>query len=177
MELYVVRHGQVDANTKNLILGTSDVTLNNVGEQQAKNVREQLLNVNYDFIISSPLIRTRKTAEIINVKGNKIIYDNRLVERDCGILELKCADDFDFLPYCNYNFNKECPGVEKLQDFCSRVWKFLDELEKMYKDKSILLVTHSGVCRAIACYYKGIPEDGNLTFYNHDNCEVKKYDC
>ena len=55
------------------------------------------------------------------------------------------------------------------------VWDFLDDVKKTYPDKNVLVVTHNGVCRAIGTYFNGIPEDGNLTVYAHENCEIKTY--
>ena len=62
-----------------------------------------------------------------------------------------------------------------MQDFCKRVWSFLDELKEKYPDKTILLATHNIVIRAIKAYVLGIPEDGNLRQYGVDNCKIEEY--
>ena len=56
-----------------------------------------------------------------------------------------------------------------------RIYEFLDELKKQYKDETILLVTHGGVSKAISCYFKEIPDDGNLEKYKHNNCEIDEF--
>ena len=57
-----------------------------------------------------------------------------------------------------------------------RVKECLDEVKEKYKDKTILLVTHGGTLRAIYWYFNGIPEDGNVGYDMHSNCEIKEYE-
>ena len=65
MKLYVMRHGQTDWNVAGKIQGSTDIELNETGIKQAEATKEKLLGENIDVIISSPLKRARKTAEII----------------------------------------------------------------------------------------------------------------
>lgn len=66
MKFYVVRHGQTDWNAEGRIQGKTDIELNETGIEQARQLKELIKDYNIDLIISSPLKRTRKTAEIIN---------------------------------------------------------------------------------------------------------------
>ena len=63
-----------------------------------------------------------------------------------------------------------------MEHLFNRVYEFLDEIKEKYKDKTILLVTHSGITKVINCYFNGIPEDGNLQVLGLNNCEVKIYE-
>lgn len=74
----------------------------------------------------------------------------------------------------NYNYEFDFKGMTSITDFVKTVWDFLNDIKEKYQDKKILLVTHNGVCRAIGAYFNGIPEDGNLSIYAHDNCQIKK---
>lgn len=56
---------------------------------QAKRLKNTIENLDYDIVISSPLIRTRHTAQIINAKNKTILIDNRLEERNPGDLNGK----------------------------------------------------------------------------------------
>lgn len=49
-------------------------------------------------------------------------------------------------------------------------------IKNKYTDKNIILVTHGGVSKAISCYFYGIPEDGNLEKYKHNNCEIHQFE-
>ena len=50
------------------------------------------------------------------------------------------------------------------------------ELKKEYDNKTLILVTHSGLIRVLYYYFAGIPEDGILSEIEIENCSVFKYD-
>ena len=68
MYIYLVRHGQTDDNFKSIVQGRIDNPLNDVGRNQAKATGLKLkdLNIKFDSIYSSPLIRAKESASIIN---------------------------------------------------------------------------------------------------------------
>jgi broad specificity phosphatase PhoE len=67
--------------------------------------------------------------------------------------------------------------LETLPELFNRVHLFLDEIKIKYDDKSILLVTHGAVARAIQFYFEEIPEDGMLLkIAGQKNCEIKEYE-
>lgn len=176
MELYVIRHGQTETNACNGMVGRRQVySLTKKGEQQALNARGEVNKIEYDFIICSPLKRAKKTCELINIKGKKVIEDDRIMERDCGEMEGKPKESFDYPHYWNYNYDFDIKGMTKIKDFVKNIWEFIDDISKKYPNSKILIVTHNGVCRAIGAYFNGIPEDGNLSLYAHDNCQIKYY--
>ena len=88
MNLYVIRHGKTDWNAQSRMQGQSNIKLNQFGIEQADEVRKIIEEKNIDLIISSPLERTKQTAEIINKEFNvEILEDKRLVERGFGDFE------------------------------------------------------------------------------------------
>ena len=95
MKIYVIRHGETDVNLENKINSLNEDDLNKIGIMQAKQVGRLLEEIDYDFIISSPLIRTKHTAELLNVKNKKISFDNRLIERDAGVFTKQSLDNID----------------------------------------------------------------------------------
>ena len=82
MKVYIVRHGEVPHNALKQYNAT-DEDLTQLGIEQAKELRNKIKDINFDIIISSPLIRTKHTADILNINNNKIIYDDRIRDRDC----------------------------------------------------------------------------------------------
>ncbi|MGE5309696.1 MAG: histidine phosphatase family protein, partial [Sphaerimonospora mesophila] len=80
MKIYFVRHGQTDFNAgKAYASGDIDHELNEIGIEQAQQARNQLKDTSFDIIISSPLRRAKKTAEIINeYHGQEIQFDERI---------------------------------------------------------------------------------------------------
>ena len=176
MRIYVIRHGETDVNLENKINSLNDDDLNKTGIMQAQEVGKKLESIEYDFIISSPLIRTKHTAELLNIKNKKISFDNRLIERDAGVFTKQSLENIDSDDWWNLNPKEDYKDAETVKNVLDRIYEFLDELKKKYKDETILLVTHGGVSKAISCYFYGIPEDGKLGKYKHHNCEIHEFD-
>ena len=174
MKIYLVRHGQCDSNVRQ-IYNYINEDLNKKGIKQAKELSKQINDIDYDIVISSPLIRAKHTAEIINVKNKQIIYDERLREREHGSLEGQSVEVTDREDYWNYYTDKKYGIEESIPHLFERVKVFLDELkEKDYK--SVLIVAHSGVSKAFYAYFNCIPEDGKFLNLGLKNTEVKEYD-
>ena len=101
MKVYIVRHGQTKASATNCH-GSEEEDLTELGINQAENLKSKIKDYQFDIIISSPLIRAKHTANIINVNNNKIIYDNRLKERNPGNLSGKSRENENREEYWNY---------------------------------------------------------------------------
>ena len=84
MKIYLVRHGEVDSNLKKIYNLEDD--LNQTGIKQAENLKEKIQNLEYDIVYCSPLLRAKHTADIINFRKKKILFDDRLKEREPGSL-------------------------------------------------------------------------------------------
>ena len=174
MKIYLVRHGQCESNVKGRY-NYVDEDINETGIKQAEDLREKIKDIDYDIVISSPLVRALHTAEIINVNNRDIITDERLVERKHGSLEGKSFDTTDREEYWNYYTSVKYGTEEGIPDLCNRVKEFLDELKaKSYK--RVLIVAHSGVSKAFCVYFNGIPKDGKMLNLGLKNTEVKEYE-
>lgn len=175
MYIYVIRHGQTDWNLTKKMLSFTDIELNEAGVRQCQEAEKLVKNIDYDLVICSPKKRTRKTMEIVNSKNIPVIFDERLVERDAGVLEGVNTDTIDYRSF--WSIGKDnAYDCEKVEECKNRVYSFLDELKEKYNDKNILIVTHNGICRIINTYFNGIPRKGNLENLGHDNCEIKMYE-
>lgn len=71
MKIYIVRHGEVPHNALKQYNNQNE-DLTEKGIKQAEELREKIKMINYDIVISSPLIRAKHTAEIINVQEEKL---------------------------------------------------------------------------------------------------------
>ena len=60
-----IRHGTTDWNRQRRFQGRTDIPLNDEGIAQAHAAARRLQDVPIDIIVSSPLIRALRTAEII----------------------------------------------------------------------------------------------------------------
>ena len=91
--IYFVRHGESEANQRGIFAGQKeDSVLTEKGKEQARATAQEIENENLkiDKIVSSPLKRTKETAEIIAKEIGfdvlKIYFDNRVIEYDMGSL-------------------------------------------------------------------------------------------
>lgn len=172
MKIYIVRHGEVPHNVlKQYNNHNEDLT--EKGIKQANELREKIKTIDYDIIICSPLIRTRHTAEIINVKNKKIIIDDRLEERNPGNLSGQSLDVTNREEYWNYYTEIQYGTSENIQDFFKRVYNFLDDL-KNTNYNNVLIVAHSGISKAFNGYFEGI-QDGKFLNRGLKNCQIKEY--
>lgn len=168
MKVYIVRHGEVPHNALGQY-NTADEDLTESGILQAEKLRDKIKNISFDIIICSPLNRAKHTAEIINIHNDKIIYDDRIRERNCGDLSGKPLEVTNREEYWNYNTKIKYGTSEDIKLFFKRVYEFLDEL-KTKNYGSVLIVAHSGVSKAFSGYFEGI-RDGKFLNRGLKNCE------
>jgi 2,3-bisphosphoglycerate-dependent phosphoglycerate mutase len=88
MELLVIRHGQSEADILKCHEGRADFPLTDLGIKQTELLADWIRkNYPHDFIISSPLKRARKTAEILaSLLNINLQYDDDLMEYNNGKL-------------------------------------------------------------------------------------------
>ena len=80
MRLYLIRHGVTDWNNEKRLQGKSDIPLNAFGELLAKETGEALRDIPFDLAYTSPLIRARRTAELVIGKRSVPILDDPRIE-------------------------------------------------------------------------------------------------
>ena len=147
MILYVVRHGETISNKMMKVSGDEEALLTNNGIRQAEALKEELNDISFDYVFSSPLSRAYETAKLIT--DNEVIIEERLKERDYALNEGKLIVDTNPKEIWNFHLNSNSNGVERVRDLLSRISGYLKDLKNKYDDKTLLLVTHSGVARAI----------------------------
>lgn len=173
MKIYLVRHGQVNHNLYKKY-NREDEDLNETGIQQAEILKEDIKNISYDIIISSPLLRAVHTANIINIGNKNIITDERLKERDPGSLSGQSLEVTNREEYWNYYSKIQYGTSESMKVLFDKVKDFLDEL-KSKEYNSVIVVAHSGISKAFFAYFNGIPKDGKFLNLGLKNCEIKEY--
>ncbi len=165
--IYLVRHGQTN-NNKNKIVnwGNDDLDLNETWIAQAHNLGKQLAtqkDLKFDIIITSPMTRTKNTTKIIKSylwNTVEIIEDEAFREQSYG--EFRWMSHKEIIEKYNCKNNWELSKIyrnnseENLEKFVERVEKGYKELEKKYKWKNVLLITHWWVSRAINKYINNL---------------------
>jgi broad specificity phosphatase PhoE len=175
MKIYVTRHGESETNAQNLCCGRWDVDLTEEGIKQAGGLAAKLANCKIDAIISSPLKRAKKTAEIIAKQhGLDVLVDDRLTEMDYGIYEggLRTAPEFRC---ARVQFVKRIPNGESNFQVGQRIFNAMDDIKKRYQNQTVLIVGHAGICRMIGAYLSDMSDEEFCNFKS-PNCDLTVYE-
>ena len=144
-EVWLIRHGETEWSRAGQHTGTSDLPLTKAGEDAARSLRPLLARTSFDLIVSSPLQRARRTAELAGVVDVQI--DDDLVEWDYGEYEgLTRVQVREQRPDWTV-WTDGAPGGESSQDVSDRVDRLIG---KYRKSGRILLFAHGHVLRALA---------------------------
>jgi len=147
-EYFILRHGEALNNKKSILITQIpekiSCPLTKKGEREAKEAAKKLKNKKIDLIFASDFERTKQTAEIVAKElGLKVIYDKRLREINVGIFDGKKVKDWE-KSVENYKekFTKKIKGSENYNQVKVRMYRFLEDLERKYQGKRILIVSH-----------------------------------
>ncbi|HEX3023459.1 MAG TPA: histidine phosphatase family protein [Lachnospiraceae bacterium] len=146
MRIYLVRHGETDWNVERRFQGKEDIELNETGIKQAHICGEALSGNQFATILTSPLLRAKRTAEIIGtyMDQTKVVIDERLIERDFGVVSGMLPKDREA-----YLASGKETYMEPFEHVTTRLMEALKEYQRTYAGKDILLVSHGGTINAI----------------------------
>lgn len=154
---YIVRHGQTNWNILGKTQGHGNSDLTKKGIEQATELADSLAkNHKIDYIFSSDLGRAVQTANILgDGLGISVCETPALREMGFGKWEGLLIDEIKMNYADIYNTWRnephlvEIPEGETLHIIKDRVDNFINELNKKYDNKHILLVTHSVTVRVM----------------------------
>ncbi len=159
MDIYLIRHGQTDANVSGIYQGNMDVPLNNKGLKQAELVAWRLRQMKIDQFYVSHLKRARDTAKfILEYHDITPVTEQDLQEISLGEWQGKTRADVKS-EYADYIKAREdnddahttpFPGGESFASFEQRaVQIFYDILDRGEQNQNIVIVTHGGIIKAL----------------------------
>ena len=175
MILYVVRHGETEESLSKIMQGDMETVLNGIGKEHCLEVKEELKDIHFAAVISSPRKRTVETAKLINDSA-PFFMDERLTSRHHGEFQGLSRLNINLKEYWNIKLNKQYDKAECIIDLYNRVDSLIKELKSKYYNDTVLIVTHSGICRLLHYYFNGFPQDGDLTQYESYNCSIERYE-
>lgn len=82
---WLIRHGETEWSRSGQHTGRTDLPLTRSGEEQAEQIRSLLQGTTFDLVLSSPMLRARRTAELAGLGDFEVDPDLR--EWDYGELE------------------------------------------------------------------------------------------
>lgn len=162
-----VRHGVTAWNKEGRAQGNTDVPLDEEGIQMAERAATRMQFEEWNVIYTSPLIRAKKTAEIIAKKhsGIDFIEDKRLAEIGGGIIE--GTTEKERISKWGLEWRNQDIGFEPEDVIISRGMSFIDEVKQKHMGKRVLVVSHGGfigrVLNSLVPYGEFSPHIGNTS--------------
>ena len=154
--LIVVRHGRTEANASGLLLGRRlDPGLDDLGRRQALALAGALPAAR---VISSPLRRTRETAEAL---GRPVEIDERWVELDYGDLDGTPLRDVPADVWSTWRADPTWtpPGGESLTALGERVGEACTSLADEAAHGDVIVVTHVSPVKAALAWALGVGDE------------------
>lgn len=180
MKIYMVRHGQSEANLKSM-LSTWDVPLTESGINDAKMAGRLLSGLKFDKVLYSPYLRAKQTFEnaMPNVEGEEL---DCIHEFYCGSLEGHTYKDM-FEKYGD-KLQKEIDvdnfgdyGGENYADVRARARQFMAYCEGLNAEK-VVAFSHAGFILTLFDEIMGRPgkpgrnidcHNGSVSVFKYNN--------
>ena len=152
-KLYLIRHGQTVDNVNQIMQGQTQGELTAEGEEQARQLRDQLSRTHFDAFVSSDLKRSVDTCRIIaEPSGMDVVQTPLLRERDWGGFTGRFIPDLKGEVWPD--------DIESLEELQARAKRFLNFIRQQYPEKTVLAVGHGIINKAIqAVFYKKTMRD------------------
>lgn len=171
IRLLLIRHAATDASEKNLLLGSTDISVSSIGLQQIERLSSRLASYNPGSWYCSPQERAVQTAEKLQSLGvidRPWRVDERLQEINFGRWEQKSfaeieVSDPGLIPAWSEYHDFVFPDGESVAAFTGRIAQML-EMFRSAGEKQIGVVTHGGVIRNMICLSLGISTKNYLLF-------------
>ncbi len=160
-QLYLIRHGETDWNAERRIQGSIDRPLNALGRAQAETLAAQFAHVSLSAIYSSPLLRAKETADIINQHHSCRISLHAALKEGCfGSAEGMTWSSFQEVYQSQlshvHSLSRELRVHHKIpedseshHEVAVRALTVVDQAVKEHPGGSILIVCHGWVIRSL----------------------------
>jgi probable phosphoglycerate mutase len=161
---HLLRHGEHALQGRICAGRMEGVGLAARGRAEIAAIAERLADSGIAAIHSSPLQRTRETAEIVGRRlGRSVSLHDDLVEVDFGEWTGQTFDQVRLDPrwpaWATHRSLARIPGGETMREVQRRVVEALIELRDQHPDEAVLLVSHGDVIRAALVFALGMPLD------------------
>ena len=152
-EIIFVRHAQSQGNVDGLWHGRTDGPLSDDGEESLEHLGRRLSTWDVDVVITSPLARTRRTAEAL---GREVVIDEDFIEMDAGRWEGRSfveveENSLDELQaaFADWTVPMGVTG-ESLDQIAKRAYTAIDRiLDRLGNGQRAVVVTHGGLMQSV----------------------------
>jgi broad specificity phosphatase PhoE len=161
---HLLRHGEHVLRGRVLAGRTPGVGLSTIGRAEISAVADRLAEEKIEALYSSPLQRTRESAEILAQRLDLLVQCREdLLELDFGewtgltFDEVRADERWRLWSTCRSIAS--VPGGESMREVQERVVKALFDLRQTHRDGTVLVVSHGDVIRSALLFALGMPLD------------------
>ncbi len=179
-KFFLLRHGEAENNIAEVLNSWPEKAswpLSEQGRKDIESVARDLKNSGIERIISSPLMRTRQTAEIVAKElGVPVTVDDRLREIDFGIFDGGKAKDYSafFHDLEAERFQKPPEGgTESLVDLRRRMIAAVKDLNAANEGATMLIVSHGDSLMLVEEGFRGARNDEVFRAEYHEKAKVR----
>jgi broad specificity phosphatase PhoE len=151
--IYLARHGETAWSLAGRHTGLTDLPLTELGERNARRLRDRLSGLTFASVLTSPLQRARQTCELAGFGPVAEIVPD-LVEWDYGEYEGRRTVDIRAERPGWQLFLDGCPGGESPQQVAARADRIVNRLRDMPGDALVFSSGH--FLRMLATRWIGI---------------------
>ncbi|HAU4331443.1 adenosylcobalamin/alpha-ribazole phosphatase [Citrobacter freundii] len=177
MRLWLVRHGETEANVAGLYSGHAPTSLTERGIAQAKTLSTLLRNVPVEHVLCSELERARHTTQLILADRDvPLRIMPELNEMFFGDWEMRHHRDLaredaeNYAIWCNDWQNATPTNGEGFQAFSQRVERFIAQLADYKESENLLVVSHQGVLSVLIARLLSMPAASMWHFRVEQGC-------
>lgn len=150
-QLWLVRHGRTPWAASGQHTGRTDIALDEVGIAQARALAPMLAGLQADQVVSSPLQRAWRTAELAGFAG--VALDDRLMEWDYGAMEGRTTPEIREERPGWVIWNDGVTGGESIAEVAARVDAVITDLRAA--GGTTLLFAHGHLLRILTARWIG----------------------
>ena len=152
--LFLIRHGETEWSLTGQHTGRTDIALTEQGKMQADELGQRLRGIDFDEVLTSPLIRARETCERA-VPDSRCESEPDLAEWDYGDYEGKTSAEICVQRPDWEVFRDGCPNGESPAHISARIDRLIARLR--HKQGNIALFSHGHVGAALAARWIDLP--------------------
>ncbi|HSW48429.1 MAG TPA: histidine phosphatase family protein [Candidatus Saccharimonadales bacterium] len=170
--IYLIRHGEVH-NPKKIVYGMlPGFKLTPKGEKEIKQSANFLADKNIEAVYSSPLLRARQTASIIQKALNlqKVYFTRYLLEMNSSA-EGELGAKLDLVHHDYYSPPIWHPGDDTMDSISNRMNTIINKLFKKYHGKSVVAVSHGDPILILKAFIKSDPM--KLSSIRHEKYDIE----
>ncbi|MBQ6823605.1 MAG: histidine phosphatase family protein [Clostridia bacterium] len=157
MKLYLIRHGESEANATRSFAGWAPVPLTEKGEEDARLAGELIRSLSFDKVFSSDILRTVQTCRLA-MPDAEAEQTPLIREYDVGNLVGRSIEEFmkDPAIAANRKVNNFVPyGGEDYEAVMARVTEFMQRLEQSDYE-NVLAFSHAGAIKNMIDHTVGV---------------------